>query len=289
MKAFALFGPQAASATPTIAKIALSSKTPAHLRLLAIEALCRIGTAHPQALSTLVAMLQQDQPLIVAERMRTGEELDRVVAEIQCLELFRAEGAIAVPILLRFSEDREERVRRAVCVTIGAIGPRGQEAAGRLAEMVLADRSLDIRDVAAVALGQIGGTDWLVKLLQSPDSATRERAVIGLGHSPLADSSVLVGVRQGIQDRDALVRIAAIESLYRLTRNSAETAPLAVQELTAPDRTARLRAVRFLTQLGPRLRDARRELEALQSHADAQIRRTSSKLLDQIHESELSQ
>lgn len=280
MKALALFGPVAAPATPTISELALAPATEPHLQLLSIEALCRIGLAHPQTLSTVIALLQRDQPLIAAGRVRSGQELDRVVAAIQCLELFRAGGADAVPILLRYSEDREERVRRAVAVTLGAFGPRGNDAAPRLAEMVAADRSLDVRDVAAAALGQVAGTEWLGRLLRHPDPATRERACVGLGHLPPSDRSARITLTEAASDDSAIVRIAAIESLQRLTGDSGFTAPAAARELASNERSVRLRAIRLLTQLGPKAAPARDELQKLTSHADPQVSRSARRLLE---------
>lgn len=282
MKALALFGPVAAPSTPTISRIALAPETEPDLRLLSIEALGRIGLAHPQTFPTMIALLQRDRPLTVPGRERSGEELDRVVAVIQCLELFRGGGADAVPILLRYSEDREERVRRAVAVTLGAFGPRGNDAAPRLAEQVATDRSLDVRDVAAVSLGQVAGTEWLVRLLGHREAATRERACIGLGYLPPADQAGRSALLEARSDESGTVRIAALESLQRLTGDSRMTAPAAARELTSADRSVQLRAIRLLTQLGAKAAPAREELQKLANHSEPQIRRSAQRLLDRL-------
>lgn len=282
MKALALFGPVAAPSTPTISRIVLAPETEPDLRLLSIEALGRIGLAHPQTFPTMIALLQRDRPLTVPGRERSGEELDRVVAVIQCLELFRGGGADAVPILLRYSEDREERVRRAVAVTLGAFGPRGNDAAPRLAEQVATDRSLDVRDVAAVSLGQVAGTEWLVRLLGHREATTRERACIGLGYLPPADQAGRSALLEARSDESGTVRIAAHESLQRLTGDSRMTAPAAARELTSADRSVQLRAIRLLTQLGAKAAPAREELQKLANHSEPQIRRSAQRLLDQL-------
>ncbi len=148
-------------ATPAISQLALSPGTEPHLQLLSIEALCRIGLAHPQTLPTVIALLQRGPATALTRTNAVGCGARRVVAAIQCLELFGSGGADAVPVLLRYSEDREERVRRAVAVTLGAFGPRGSDAAQRLAEIIVTDQSLDVRDVAAISLGQVGGPSGL--------------------------------------------------------------------------------------------------------------------------------
>ncbi len=284
VKALALFGPVAAPATPTLARLATDCDTDHSVRLMSIEALCRIGIAHPLALPTVIALLQSHAPRVDLARQRSGAELDLVVACIECLELFRASGDSSVPVLLRYSEDRDERVRRAVAVTLGAIGPRASDAASRLAEMVVADRSLDVRDVAAVALGRVGGTDRLTRILKHPEPETRERAATGLGSAPGPDPATNEALTTARTDESPRVRIAAIEATQRLRPHPQLTAPAAAKEIAAPDRSVRLRAIRFLTHLGSKAAPAIPELEPLRNHPDMQVRQSAEKLLEGLRE-----
>ena len=280
VKALALFGPVAAPATPSLARLVSDPHTDHSVRLMSIEALCRIGVAHPLALPTIIALLQSHPPVVGPGRERAGAELDLVVACIESLELFRASGEASVPVLLRFSEDREERVRRAVAVTLGAIGPRANDAASRLAEMVVADWSLDVRDVASVSLGRVGGTDWLTRILHHSEPETRERAATGLGHSPSPDPATNEALATARADESPLVRIAAIEATQRLRPAPQLTAPAAAKEIAAPDRQVRLRAIRFLTKLGPQAASAIPVLEQLRQHPETQVRQSAEKLLE---------
>ena len=279
VKALALYGKVAAPATPTLARLLADSKTDLAVRMMSIEALCRIGTAHPLALATVVNELQSHQPRIESGPFRSGEELDRVAACIESLELFRGDAESSVPVLLRYSEDREDRIRRAVAVTLGAIGPRASDAASRLATMTIADRSHDVRDVAAVALGQIGGTEWLAKILRHPDEEIRERAATGLGYSPPRDPMASETLGLARMDASPRVRIAAIEATERLRSDPQLTAPAAAREITAMDRHVRLRAIRFLTKLGLKAAPAIPVLEQLDQHPEAQVRESAEKLL----------
>ena len=284
VKALALFGPVAAPATPTLARLANDAHTDHSVRLMSIEALCRIGIAHPLALPTVIALLQSYEPRVALDRERTGAELDLVVGCIECLELFRGSGVSSVPVLLRYSADRDERVRRAVAVTLGAIGPRASDAASRLAEIVVADHSLDVRDVAAVSLGRVGGTAWLTRILQHPISETRERAASGLGYAPSPDASTNDALTQARTDESPLVRIAAIEATQRLRPAPDLTAPAAAKEIAAQDRAVRLRAIRFLTKLGSKAAPAIPVLEQLRTHAEVQVRQSAEKLLNSLRE-----
>ena len=282
IKALALYGQAGASATPTLARIVTDPHADLALRMMSIEALCRIGTANPLALSTVVELLRSHEPCLGPERMRSSEELELVVASIECLELFQGDAETAVPILLRYSEDREDRVRRAVAVTLGAIGSRAIDAAMRLAQMAVADHSHDVRDVSAVALGKVGGVELLDRILKHPDVEVRERAATGLGYSPGRNPATQDALAIARSDVSPQVRIAAIEATERWQPNPQLTAPIAAKELRTPDRHVRVRAARFLYKLGPKASPALPELELLRTHSDSQVRQAAEKLIASI-------
>ena len=282
IKGLALFGRTAAPATPTLAHIVTDTNADLALRMMSIESLCRIGTGNPLALSTVIDLLRSFQPCLGPDRVRSSEELELVVASIECLELFQGDAESAVPILLRYSEDREDRVRRAVSVTLGAIGPRAADATTRLAQMTVADHSHDVRDVAAVALGKVGGAELLARILKHPDAEMRERAATALGYSPGRNPATQDALVSARSDASPLVRIAAIEATERWQSNPQLTAPSAAKELSAPDRHARVRAARFLYKLGPQASPALPELELLRTHSDSQVRQAAEKLMASI-------
>lgn len=282
IKSLALFGPVAAPATSTLARLVGDSKSDPAVRMMSIEALCRIGSADPRALATVVELLRSHDPRVGADSVRSGPELDLVVACIESLELFRGDAESSVPILLRFSEDRADRVRRATAVTLGAIGPRARDAASQLAVMTVSDRSHDVRDVAAVALGRIGGTEWLVRILGHSDPAIRERAATGLGSVPGRDPLTKGALAAARMDESPMVRIAAIEATERWHSEPAITAPAAAQEMAASGRHVRLRAIRFLTKLGVKAAPALPILEQLRTHPDAQVRQAADKQIESI-------
>lgn len=284
IKALALYGRAGASAAPPLARIVTDPDADLALRMMSIEALCRIGTANPLALSTIVELLRSFEPCLEPERRRSSEELELVVASIECLELFQGDAESAVPILLRYSEDREDRVRRAVAVTLGAIGPRALDAATRLAQMTVADRSHDVRDVAAIALGKVGGDELLMRILKHPDVEMRERVATALGYSPGRSLYTGEALATARSDESPLVRIAAVEATELWQSNPSLTAPAAARELNAPDRHSRVRAARFLYKLGGRASPALPELEQFAASSDAQVRQAAQKLIDSIRQ-----
>lgn len=284
IKALALYGRAGASAAPSLARLVTDPGADLSLRMMSIEALCRIGTANPLALSTIVELLRSHEPCLGPGRMRSSEELELVVASIECLELFQGDAESAVPILLRYSEDREDRVRRAVAVTLGAIGPRAVDAATRLAQMTVADHSHDVRDVAATALGKVGGDELLGRILKHPDAEMRERVATALGYCPGRSRSAEESLATARSDESPLVRIAAVEATERWQPSPQLTAPAAARELRASDRHARVRAARFLYRLGPKASPALPELEQLATSSDAQVRQAAQKLVDSLRQ-----
>lgn len=279
VQALALWGPVAAPATPVLIELVSHPATDSHLRLVAVEALGRIGTADIRSLPAIVRQLQWHPPHRDGSTTRSGQELDLVSACIECLDLYGGEAIAAVPVLLRFSEDREERIRRAVAVTLGRIGLRAEQAAPRLAELILADRSEDVRDVAAISLGQVGGTELLSRLLSHPQATTRERAATGLGWAP-ADETSRNALQIGRNDVEPRVRMAAIEATQKRFPDTVLTAPLAAREMAAEDRHVRIRAVRFLTLLGRQAHPAEQALQSLTNHPHPHVRQSAQRLLD---------
>jgi len=106
--------------------------------------------------------------------------------------------------------------------------------------------------------------------------------VLGRGQVPASDHTAPNGLKEASQEESAIVRIAACESIQRLTGESQFTAPAAARELAATERSVRLRAVRLLTQLGPKAAPARNELLKLKSHADPQVSRSATRLLEHL-------
>lgn len=282
VKSLALFGPEAAPATATLARLVHDPQSDQSVRLMSIEALCRIGSAHPLALESIIEYLRAHPPSLVSGQARSANELDRQAACIECLQLFQGEGDSTVPILLRFCEDREDRIRRSVAVTFGTIGPRATEAAERLAIMALADPSLDVRDVAAVSLGKVGGTAWLARLLAQDDDATRERAAAGLRYASMTETAANELLATALTDPAGQVRMTAIESIESRRSSPAVTAPAAAKELISDDRQVRVRAARFLNKLGSKAKPATSQLKELSNGTDQQARQAATRLLEML-------
>lgn len=270
IKALALYGPLAADAAPALIAI-LQDETEAPLpRLATIEALGRIGPTEPTVLPAITRVLDAgieadrrarsaplpDPPPESGGRENIADTLERAVAAAEMLELFGGHAASATPALIRATAAHDVLLRRAAANTLGMIGPAADLAIPALADLVLFDDELEIRDLAARALGRIGpaAEPVLIQLLEDPDPDVRMRAASACRELRTgASRTAVAALTTARADSDPLVRIAALESLWAVSGDVAAVAPPAIAELANPDRDIRMRAVRLLESLGPKL------------------------------------
>ena len=196
IKGIALLGPPARELTPEVVDILKADETAPIDRLLALEALARIGPTHPRTLPAIVAVLDDRTAADAAgDDMLTDEELHRRMraGAAEVLVLFGASATPAIPSLLRAARDDDEPLRRAAVASLGATGsPLVQDP---LLDLLLFDESPAVQDTAAAALAQLGAdsVDIFVELLADQDSDTHIRAVDGLRRiGPPARSSAAV-------------------------------------------------------------------------------------------------
>ncbi len=283
LKAIALMGGPAREAAPRIIRL-LRDPTTMHLdRLLALEALGRIGTAHPQTLGAIVAVAER--PLRTEPDARV-EDLELKTAAVDVLSLFGASAAPAIPLLQELTRGEHEPLRRVAVNTLGKTGnPLVLEA---LVDALLFDPSPAVCDAAAVALSQIGGAavPTLQALLAHRDAEVRARAAEALGRIGPPASAALDTLREGLTDPVPAVRLAAAEGIWRLT-GSAEgclEAPLAL--LAEPQRELRMRAHRLLVEIGRSTRSPElfARLEELASSRNPQVRQAAYLALRELRQ-----
>ncbi len=114
-KAIALYGPIGAPAASAL-RIILEDESQTHAeRLMAMEALARIGPVEPNVLPALIAQLQSTAT--------AGDGLERKIAACDALVLLRSGASPALPYLIRLLQSDSSRLRTSATVTIGTIGP----------------------------------------------------------------------------------------------------------------------------------------------------------------------
>jgi HEAT repeat protein len=258
LKCLALLGPVAAEATPDVRDVLQSPERSQRERLLAIEALGRIGPANPQTLSLLVAVLDEEATTDAASSETTvttpatHERLERQVAAVDMIATFGSAATPTVPRLVRCARSTHEPLRWSATTALGAIG--SPLALSPLVDLLLFDESAEVRHAAAVSLSQLGppAVPTLVQLLEDPEPEVRARAADALRRVGRKAASADRPLQTVLDDSSPLVRLNAMEALWAITGDAAVTVERAATMLDEPDRDLRRRAFLLLVEAGSR-------------------------------------
>ncbi len=179
-------GPVAAETVPALIEVLEDPRRSHFDRLTTIEVLARIGGTHADAIPALIRTAQVDP-----DSDRETAELRE--AAVESLSLVGAPAAPAVPMLLRVTQESEGRLRKKAVASLQAIGPAAGIAAQTLAELLVFDELIEVREAAAVALAKIGpdGEATLVHLLGDRDAGVRSQTAVALGRVPAASENVI--------------------------------------------------------------------------------------------------
>lgn len=282
IKALARFGPVAAEAAPDLIDILNDASRPDAVRLVAVEALGRIGLAHPQALLALIETLRFEGQQAGGPD-EAAAAFERRVAAAEVLSLSRGGAAPAVPALMRAAADDSERLRHAAAATLGAIGPAADPALLVLADLVIFDESAHVRDRAAIALAEIGPASIpaLQMLLRDEDPEVRWRAADALRRLGPPALPAIDDLRQAAADSSPTVRISALEAVWAVAEDAA-LVPAVVSELAGEDRSVRVRASDILVQMGAAASSAIPELERLTQDERPYVRQAARRTLAKL-------
>jgi HEAT repeat protein len=136
---------------------------------------------------------------------------------------------------------------------------------------LLGDRSPEIRRTAVEALGKIGSSSQIHRVIQTlsdPDPHVREAGVIALGRLGVQPDGIQALV-QALSDTAKPVRTAAARSLGELNEAPAASNPL-VQLLKDPDKQKRKAAIQALVQF--EAKNAFPQLSLAVRDPDAEVR-----------------
>jgi HEAT repeat protein len=212
-------------------------------------------------------LLEFDEPPVLeivtawpAETQFSGKLVDETTAEGDLLdgiaEVMSGFDLDALPDLIKLLDHKEERMRASAAYFLGMLAIPGEaewKTVGPLRK-ALGDKSHIVRETAAWALGQIGGTD-----------AAEARPDL----EKLAK-----------QDPNTLARVSAAISLAYLNNQEAEEKggkpvpldPLVIKALSNEDDYVRACTVRYLSGLGEAAKDALPEVEKLLKDKHAMVR-----------------
>ncbi len=280
LKGLAYFGILAEAATPEVAKLAADREQSHLIRLAAMETLSLIGKQRREAVSTLIAVLNESPGT-------THEELETRLVAVDALWYLGPGAASALPDLLRLARSDWSPLRLGTAQALGEIGPAAEIAVPVLVDMVLFDPAGEVREAAVDALAKLGtqGVMVLSRLFQDRDPDVRRLAVRGLkaNKSPQA----VAALATGFEDEDPLVAVEAAAAVAGIDRSHPQALDRLLFGLAHTDRHVRLTAYRSLQKsvdhLGP-------YAERLQRIADSpsapeQSRAAAARLISQLPDS----
>ncbi|HYH65281.1 MAG TPA: HEAT repeat domain-containing protein, partial [Urbifossiella sp.] len=238
----------------------------------------RTGRPVPPVLVELVGMAERSdqarQALAAAmghdsERVRTGSAV--VVGGMK-----QPSASLFAPPLALMTEDRSPTTRLQATVALRwlDLGVAQQEPVVRRLDGLLDDLNGAVKAQALVTLGVVGPRSGLVKLghvregLTDRDALVRVRAAEALGRfGPKAGSSV-AALQLALKDRNALVRRAAAASLAQV---GVEAVPALTRGLSDRDWDVRKHVAVALGAVGPPARSALDALRAASRDADDEV------------------
>ncbi|MDP2895474.1 MAG: HEAT repeat domain-containing protein [bacterium] len=158
--------------------------------------------------------------------------------------------ASAVEALTQQLKQRSEDVRRAAVKALGEIGDL--KAVPALTAILQGDKKKRVRAEAATSLGLLRSKDAVIPLIQALDPTketkrwVRRSAAEALGL--IGDSQALEPLMDALNDREKVVRVAAMFGLYML--GDTKTLELLEQRAADPDEEVRQWAIRELGFVG---------------------------------------
>ncbi|MFV0446723.1 MAG: HEAT repeat domain-containing protein [Planctomycetaceae bacterium] len=281
LKGIGLLGGPAAELAPRIIEIEQEKESSILDRLLGLEALARIGPAHPQTLAAVVEVLQTGLPTDASlptelDRQQVDLQFRRVAADL--LSLFGSSAATAVPVLLSAAREDDEPLRRAAVTSLGSV--RQLVTLEPLTDILLFDQSPAVQDAAAVALSKLGpaAAPRLMNLLDDSDPAIQLRAADALGLMEGQAESAMPRLKRAVGSTYPGVRLAAAEALWRISRRIDPALEAAISQLAANERQDRMRAHRLILRIGresPEPQQVLMQLSELLDSADPRVRQAA--------------
>jgi HEAT repeat protein len=217
-----------------------------HDRQLIADVFGQIGTA--KSIQLLAQTLLQEN------RQNKEKRIEHVGLRKAIVDALGGSGPVAIgalPALVRCLEDDDSDVRRKTCDAIARLGPQADTTVDSLAERLVVDDSPAVQDAAAFALTKMGSfaIPILERLLTSRFEELQWRAAKSLGQMPTLAKNSLTKLKTARKSGLNIVRIQAIEAVWRIDNDSESAARLLIDELSTVDRQHQAHAVRLLVEI----------------------------------------
>lgn len=245
-KALGLLGPLAAPTTEALFKVLWSNTAGDLARLSAVDALSRIGAAHPQAIPALIELL--DRPAGQSDFQLTRS------AACEAIKFIGPAASPAIPRLLRLLESTDNTLRRLALEALAAIGPAADFAAPAVFDAMTLDEDPAVADAAEAALKRMGHAlePQLVQLLAVDDEILRRRCLRILGSWKPRSRETQTAIEDvALSATDGGTRLEALTILWPDPQRDTRWQDSLIACLTDEDRDVRLRTLRLLARPGP--------------------------------------
>ena len=245
-------------------------------RRAAIAEIAARDAADPRELEALVVSLGDAAKAV----QRPAAEACRALA---------ARGVAVVPLLLEALDAPDPRLRFGAAYALGRVGPPPARALPALLDALALDDG-DIRWAAAETLRRVepraGAIAALLPLVRSGNPPQRKMALYCLRDIATADDDLAEdAIVTALNDPDLGVRLAAMTTSARLSRDRPRVAEKLVQAMTtAPDPREQRAAAAALGDLGVRSETVRSALETAAAGDDASLRRAAKRTLRLLDE-----
>ncbi len=283
-QALGLYGIHARQAAPALIDMLFDEDLPRAYRTLPVEALARIGTAHPDVLPALIRLLQyegHDKSKVNAADASVFREL-----AAEALAIIGPEADLAAPLLVRAIRDTHESdsVRRKAINALGAMGSRGALAIPALIETLEFEQSAALRSAVRDALGKIGqpALPTMIQYLRHTDPQVRLYVAGGIGKMGAAGQPAIPTLIAALQDPDDEVRLAVCEALQAVGVEPEQFVRPLVKLLRSDQRQVRMGAMRLLIALGAKMQPYLELLQELQDDSRADVRAVARKTLERL-------
>jgi len=264
-------GPAAKSAVPALAA-ALEDK---EIRSIVADALAGIGPEAKQAVPGLVQIVRNEK-----------EPSLRYTAGVALVRIDKTAAGPAAPLLAEALRNPDGRYRHDAIMLLISIGPAGKEATPVLTEMLLRDKQLYARHMAALALGYGRDPRSVAPLLEAlekdSESAVRNTALQSIGLLGADATAAVPALEARLKDADVGARIVSAEALWRINKDAKKAVPVLVDALKDKNDYMVGIASGVLGRMGADAKGAVPDLIGLLKSPREPVRRTAAHLLKSI-------
>lgn len=284
-RALGLMGGQAKRAIPSLKELLLSDRS-ATVRESAAQALVKVGEGDDEAISSLLAALNDNDPFLRRTAAFALGKLKSPTLEVlmKLLDVLSdnhqwarhnaAQSIISLasqspnfiakikPQLLEMvaNSDSGNKARIPGAWVLGHLGRVDKKIEEDLLKQLSSPHG-NTRQAAASALGHMGehakeSVQQLIRVFRDPNPEVRKEAAIALGRIGVHAKEAVPKLMEGFDELDSVTKEAIIEAFGEIGENAVRALPLLMREASGKNQWTSLAAIRALEKIGEPAKDA---------------------------------